>query len=91
MEDEEIQKYVNQAFAEQIIRGYEDQLLGVMKVRQEKYPSEINDKEWLDFTNFVCSRRCKNVRDKREAAQQNIDPDYVKMIGGISDDLKGKV
>ena len=27
---------------------------------------------------------------KRKAAQQNIDPEYVKMVGGVSEELMGK-
>ena len=60
IENQEIQNYVNKAFTEQVIRHYEDQILRVMKHRQEKYPSDKNDKEWLDFTNFVCRRRYQN-------------------------------
>lgn len=55
--DKELNEYVNQAFTEEVIRRYEDQLLGFYKARQEKYPSDKNDKEWLDFTNYVCKRR----------------------------------
>ncbi len=59
--DYDLEKYVNEAFTEQVIQGYENQLLSVMKHRQEKYPSEKNDREWLAFTNFVCRRRCQSV------------------------------
>lgn len=63
MKDEDIERYINQAFTEQVIRRYEEQLLGVMKTRCEKYPTEKNDKEWLDYTNFVCRRRCYGVSE----------------------------
>lgn len=59
--DCDLEKYVNQAFTETIIQGYENQMLAVMKYRQEKYPNEKNDREWLQFTNFVCRRRCQSV------------------------------
>lgn len=61
MNDEEIQSYINEAFSEEVIRRYEEQLLSVMKTRYEKYPSDKNDKEWLDFTNYVCRRRYQRV------------------------------
>jgi hypothetical protein len=57
--DEELQEYVNKFFSEEVIQQYENQLLSVMKFRYKKYPTEINDKEWLDFTNYVCCRRCQ--------------------------------
>lgn len=59
--DCDLEKYVNAAFIEKVIQGYENQMLSVMKHRQEKYPSDKNDKEWLAFTNFVCRRRCQSV------------------------------
>lgn len=66
LSDEQINKYVNEAFTEQVIQGYENQMLSVMKHRQEKYPTEKNDREWLDYTNFVCRRRCQRVCDGRD-------------------------
>ena len=57
--DEELSKYINESFSEEILRRYEDQLLCIFKYRQETYPSEKHDQEWLAFTNFVCERRYK--------------------------------
>lgn len=57
MEDEELNKYINNALTAQLIRNEEDHLLSIYKFRQGKYPSEKNDREWLDFTNYVCRRR----------------------------------
>lgn len=54
---QEIDDYVNKSFTEQLIRGYENQLLAVLKSRQEKFPSEKNNDEWLSFTDWVCKRR----------------------------------
>lgn len=59
LSDIELEKYVNEAFTEQLIQSYENQILAVMKHRQEKYPTEKNDAEWLSYTNFVCRRRCQ--------------------------------
>ena len=46
---------------------------------------------------FLCTL-CKNNQPerlnpeafKREGAQQNIDPDYIRQVGGLSDDLFGR-
>lgn len=57
---EQITDYINQSFTEDVIRKYEDQLLRVMKTRYEKYPTKKNDQEWLEYTNFVCRRRCQS-------------------------------
>lgn len=62
--DEQINKYVNEEFTETFIEEYENQLLRVMKIRQENYPSKRNDNEWLNFTNFVCRRRCQRNAEK---------------------------
>ena len=67
--DSDLKKYVNQAFTEEVIRGYEDQILSVMKHRQEKYPNEKNNREWLEFTNFVCRRRSQSVTTPSEPKQ----------------------
>jgi hypothetical protein len=59
IEDQEITDYINQAFTEEVILRYENQLLHVLKTRYEEYPTPENDKEWLDYTNFFCQRRCQ--------------------------------
>lgn len=56
-EDEEIEKYVNMAFSEEILRRYEEQMLTVLKFRQENYPSKQNDREWLEATDYILKRR----------------------------------
>jgi len=60
--DSDLEKYVNKVLTEEIIQGCENQILAVMKHRQERYSSEKNDKEWLEFTNFVCRRRRKKIK-----------------------------
>ena len=60
-EDEDISKYTNEFFCETAIRQLEDDILGIMKYRQEKYPSEINDSEWLNFSNQVIRRKCERM------------------------------
>jgi hypothetical protein len=62
--DEQIQEYINQVFTEEVLRRYEEKILGVMKTRYEKYPTERNNTEWLDYTNFVCRRRCQRQNEK---------------------------
>lgn len=57
--DEEIQKYINESMIEQLIQDLENNILHIMKFKNNKYPTEKNDSEWLDFTNFVCRRRCQ--------------------------------
>ena len=59
--DEDLMKYVNASFTEQVIQKYENQILAVMKHRQDIYPSELNDNEWLAYTNMICRRRCQHV------------------------------
>lgn len=58
--DEEVNKYVNQALTEQVLMNHENEILSLMKFRNENFPSEKNDSEWLDYTNFVCRRRCQS-------------------------------
>lgn len=71
--DSDLEKYVNQAFTEEVIQGYENQILSIMKHRQEKYPSEKNDREWLAFTNFVCRRRYADVNKMVDDKLRGID------------------
>ena len=57
MDDENISKFLFDTWIEDEIRNCEDRILKLMKAKQEKYPSEYNDKLWLDFSNFTCLRR----------------------------------
>jgi hypothetical protein len=58
--DEQIQHYINSTLCENAIQFHENEILNVMKVHYENYPTEKNDLEWLNYTNFVCKRRCQN-------------------------------
>jgi len=62
--DEQLQEYVNKSFTEEVILRYEEQILAVMKTRYDKYPTERNNYEWLDYTNFVCRRRYQSQHEK---------------------------
>lgn len=64
LDESAMQKYVTEAFAEQLLRAAEDNVLKIMKQRYEAIPTEKNDQEWLDYSNFVCRRRCIHERDK---------------------------
>lgn len=64
--DDQIHEYMNSFYYEFFITQMEDTLLSVMKDRQEKYPSEKNDKNWLDFTDFVLKRRGDNESTTQE-------------------------
>ena len=64
MKDDEIAEYINSALFEQMLQILENDILRILKLRYEKYPTNENDKEWLDYTNFICGKRCKRVRDK---------------------------
>ena len=57
LDDDEIEEYVNAAYSEQLIQACENQILAILKSRYEKYPTEINNATWLDYTNFICRRR----------------------------------
>jgi hypothetical protein len=61
MDDENISKFLFDTWIEDEIRYCEDHILQLMKAKQEIYPSEYNDKQWLDFSNFTCQRRCKET------------------------------
>ena len=57
--DEELEKYVNESFTEEIIRRCEDQLLAILAHRQGAHPSEKHAQEWFAFKDYVCERRYK--------------------------------
>jgi hypothetical protein len=60
MNEEKAIEYINESLTEKMIRDSEDQTLFLMRFRQETFPCEKNDKEWLDYTNIVCRRRCQH-------------------------------
>lgn len=62
--DEDINKYINESFTEQVIQNYENQILHVMKTLYEKYPCDKYDAQWLNYTNFVYRRRCQTEHEK---------------------------
>lgn len=55
--DEEIKSYINVYYMEMAISHEENTLLMLLKLRQEKFPSEKNDNEWLSFSDWVLKRR----------------------------------
>ena len=55
--DEEITSYINYYYTEAAIQELEGHLLSILKKRQEIYPSEKNDREWLEFSDWVCKRK----------------------------------
>lgn len=57
IDDESLNKYINEALSEVLIRSREEEILYIMKTRQEKYPSERNNIEWLEFSDYICKRR----------------------------------
>lgn len=60
LKDEDIKKYINEYLCEESIREKEDEILHIMKMRQETYPSEKNDKEWLNFSVQCMTRRIRS-------------------------------
>lgn len=55
--DNQIKDYIDTYYIESIIENLEIQILALMKARQENIPSEKNDKEWVEFSNYVRNRR----------------------------------
>lgn len=55
--DNQIKDYVDTYYIESMIENLEIQILALMKARQENIPSEKNDKEWVEFSNYVRNRR----------------------------------
>lgn len=53
--------YLNETFSEDVIRTFEDQLMSVFKTRAECYPTQMNNQQWLDFTDFVIKRRLQKL------------------------------
>ena len=62
--DEQIKKYINTTLAEQEIQNLENEIIRIMKLRQETYPCEKNDSEWFNYTNFFCQRRCQRINEE---------------------------
>lgn len=59
--DRALHKYVNEAFTEELVRNYENYILEALKKRREAYPSEQSDREWLEFTDYVLTRRRRHT------------------------------
>ncbi len=58
--DKKLKEYIDISLAEEIIRSTENHILSILKLRQEHYPSDKHDKEWLDYSNLIANRRYKN-------------------------------
>ena len=54
---ENAKKIIDKYYFESMISEYENKILEMYKLRYEKYPTEENNQEWLDFSNYVCKRR----------------------------------
>lgn len=57
--DEDLKEFINLSMTETVIRNFEDQILGALKLFYETYPIEENDKNWADYSEFVVKRRLK--------------------------------
>lgn len=55
------QEEINESLSDHLILQAETHILGIMKTRQEKYPSERNSQEWADYTNFCLSKKESEV------------------------------
>ncbi len=55
--DENLRKYVQKATDEVMLRALENQLLMFLKRRQETRPSELHEREWYGFSDYVAKRR----------------------------------
>ncbi len=53
----EIKDYIDTFYIEGMIENLEIQILALLKAKQENIPSEKNDREWKEFSNYVCKRR----------------------------------
>jgi len=54
--DLEIEKFIDDFHFASFLNEYEDKMLEAFKLRYEKYPTEKNNQEWLEFSNYVCKR-----------------------------------
>lgn len=63
IDQDALDKFVTETVLEDAITLTEDHLLYVLKSRQEQLPSEKHDKDWLDFSNYVCKRRYDDTLD----------------------------
>ena len=48
---------MNEYYTETTIHALEQQILSLLKIRQEEYPSEKHDAAWLEYSNFIMKRR----------------------------------
>lgn len=58
--DEEIEKYIDEYYCESMIIALETQILYIMKERQKNNPSEKNNREWLEFSDYYIARRARS-------------------------------
>lgn len=52
-----IKDYIDEYYVESMITTLESQILGLLKARQENIPSAKNDREWLEFSDYVCKKK----------------------------------
>jgi hypothetical protein len=57
IDNEEINNYINHHYLESFLCKHEDELLLFLKVRQQAYPSEKNDADWIAFSDLIRKRR----------------------------------
>lgn len=58
--DKILGEYVQEAMVQIVLRAHEDEILGIMKRRQEANPSERHDAEWLEYSQVFGKRRYGN-------------------------------
>lgn len=57
LSDQEIKDYYDWSLSEQSIQNTENELLHFFKSRYIRFPTEENNQDWLNFSEFVFQRR----------------------------------
>lgn len=57
MNDAVIKDYMDSFYIESCISFREEEFLAILKERQTRFPSEENDKDWQQFTEWVIRRK----------------------------------
>lgn len=64
--DKDVVRYMNSFYMDMFVKECEQNLLKALKMRQENFPSEKNDRAWLEFSQYVLGRRPKKSRARKK-------------------------
>ncbi len=62
--DNDIKNWMNEYYFDTTLHALEQQILSILKLRQEEYPSDHHNLAWVEYSDFILERRTEESKAK---------------------------